>query len=102
MDLQKHYRDFRQRDAEIVALAVQGVSNARRMVQVSGAEFPILADADHRVAEAYQVYNLLGDGKATPAVFIVDREGRIVWTYVGKNANDRPGYQTILDHLPSR
>ncbi len=37
---------------------------------------------------------------ATPSVFIVDLDGTIVWSYVGQNAADRPGADTILSHLP--
>jgi peroxiredoxin Q/BCP len=100
VDLQDHYPDFRERNTEILALAVHNVAGAQRVAQVTGAPFPILADPDHAVADAYGVYNLLGDGIATPAVFIIDKSGRIVWSYIGQNAGDRPGVQTILDNLP--
>ena len=60
----------------------------------------MLADPEHRVAEAYGVYNLLGDGLAAPAVFVIDTGGRIVWSYASRDPNDRPGAQTILEHLP--
>jgi hypothetical protein len=46
------------------------------------------------------VYNLLGDGVAAPAVFIIDGDGQIVWHDVGGNAQDRVGAETILSHLP--
>lgn len=100
MDLQSHYPDFQDRNAEILALAVHEVASAQRVAQVTGAAFPVLADPDHAVADAYGVYNLLGDGVATPAVFIVDTSGRIHWSYVGQNAADRPSAQTILENLP--
>ena len=100
MDLQNHYQNFQQRSTEIVALAVQSPSNARRMVQLTGAACPILADPDHIVADAYGVFNLLRDGVATPAVFIIDRSGAVVWSYIGQNANDRPDSQTVLKNLP--
>ena len=83
-----------------MALAVQDTAQAQRMVQVAGTSFPVLADPDHHVAEAYGVYNLLGDGVATPAVFVIDQTGQTVWSYIGRDINDRPSAQTILDHLP--
>jgi peroxiredoxin len=79
---------------------VQDVANAQRLLQVASVSFPVLADPDHSTADAYGVYNLLGDGIAAPSVFIVDKSGRIVWSYVGTNANDRPGAETILQNLP--
>ncbi len=75
----------------------EAVAGAMSAVQ---APFPMLADADHRVAEAYGVYNLLEDGYAAPAVFVIGRDGRIAWSYVGRAADDRPSTQQILDHLP--
>jgi peroxiredoxin len=100
VDLQANYPQFQERQAEIIALAVQDTFQAQRMVEVAGVTFPILADPAHQVADAYGVYNLLGDGVATPAVFVIDQAGQIVWSYIAKDANDRPAAQTILGYLP--
>ncbi len=70
------------------------------MAQLINASFPILADANHAVADAYGVFNLLGDGVATPSVFVIDPGGRIIWSYVGRDANDRPSSAQVLSHLP--
>ena len=91
---------FRARKAEILALAYQDAPRALTMAQLTQAQYPILADADHAVADAYGVFNLLGDGVATPSVFVIDRAGRVVWSYVGKNADDRPAPSVVLSHLP--
>lgn len=84
----------------MLALAVQDMAQAQLMAQIAGVSFPILADPNHHVAEAYGVFNLLGDGVATPAVFIIDKSGQLVWSYIGQNINDRPGSQTILENVP--
>jgi alkyl hydroperoxide reductase subunit AhpC len=62
-------------------------------------EYPVLADPEHRVVEAYGVYNLLGDRRATPSVFIVDEKGVIIWKYVGEDTLDRPDNEAILEQL---
>jgi peroxiredoxin len=100
VDLQNQYQNFQARHTEILALAVHDRAAALLVVQATGADFPILADPDHSVAEAYGVYNLLSDRIATPAVFIVDTSGRITWSYVGQNASDRPSAETIWENLP--
>ena len=61
------YAQVRARGAEILALAYQDVPRALTMVQLTQAQYPILADANHAVADAYGVFNLLGDGVATPS-----------------------------------
>jgi peroxiredoxin Q/BCP len=93
VDLREHYQDLQARNAEIVALAVHDPALARQVAELTGAPFPALADPDHAVAEAYGVYNLFGDGIATPSVFIIDTSGQIVWSYVGRNFADRSGVQ---------
>lgn len=102
MDLQANYQRFREREAEVLALAVQDVARAKKMQELTGADFPILADPDHMVATQYGVFDRLGDGVAAPAVFIVDRDGYIVWSYVGRDAFDRPAVDEIIAHLPEQ
>jgi peroxiredoxin len=70
------------------------------MNQIVNASYPILADADHAVADTYGVFNLLGDGVNTPSVFVIDPSRRIVWLYIGQNDSDRPKPDEILAHLP--
>ena len=81
-------------------MAVQDQERARLMRQQIASEFPILADADHTCADSYQVYNAFGDGVAVPAVFVVNPEGELVWSYIGRDAGDRPSTEQILRHLP--
>ena len=100
VDLQDNYARFREKKAEVIGVAGQDVARAKSMRERTGASFPLLADPDHAAADAYGVFDLLGDGLATPSVFIVDADGHIVWSYVGQHAADRPGADTILSHLP--
>jgi len=83
-----------------VALAVNTLEAVQGISAAVGAPYPLLADPDHRVAEAYGVYNLLGDGLAAPAVFVIDGNGHITWSYVGQAPTDRPPVADILAHLP--
>lgn len=61
--------------------------------------YPVLADPNHEVAESFNVYDLFDNGIAAPSVFIIDRDGRVVWSYVGRSSRDRPAVSTILDHM---
>ena len=49
------------------------------------------------VAGAYDVFNSMGDGSVTLPVFVIYAQGRIVWSQVGKDANDRPVPNTVMD-----
>lgn len=84
-----------------MALAVQDQAGAEASLKETGITYPILADADHRVADAYGVFNLLNDNVAAPAAFVINPAGEIVWSYIGQDFNDRPANDLILSNLPS-
>ncbi len=100
MQLQNNYQAFQNAGAEIVALSANSLSAVNSARQVVRAAYPMLADPQHQVADAYGVYGLLGDKWAAPATFVIDTDGRILWQYVGQNATDRPSVQTVLNQLP--
>jgi len=100
VELQRQYAAFQEAGTEVIALVVAPIASVDGVRRTIGATYPLLADPAHRVAEAYGVYNLLGDGRAAPAVFVIGTDGRIVWNYIGQHANDRPGPGTILEQLP--
>jgi peroxiredoxin len=99
--LREKHQAFRDAGAEIVALAVSSVSAVEDGVQeVINPPYPLLADPDHEVAEAFNVYDLLGNGYAAPSVFVIDTDGSIVWSYVGQSRSDRPSANTVLQNVP--
>ena len=64
-----------------------------------GLKFPILYDVSTKVVAEYEVFDLLGDGLPTPAVFVLDRAGNIRWQYVGKAYTDIPANAAIIEQL---
>ncbi len=78
---------------------MDGTPEAARMAALAGADYPILSDPNAEAARAYGVHDLLDDGVATPAVFIVSKDGAIVWRYVGADIADRPSNQEIFEQL---
>ncbi len=99
MELQRDYAHFSALGAEIVALSTETLEASVNMIESQKFEYPVLADPEHHVTEAYGVYNLLGDRRATPSVFIVDENGIIIWRYVGQDTRDRPDNEVILEQL---
>ena len=100
VQLQQSYQAFQNVGASVAALAVAPMSSVDGASQAAGAAFSMMADVDHAVAEAYGVYNLLGDKLAAPSVFVIDTDGPILWGHIARSPVDRPSVQTILDKLP--
>jgi peroxiredoxin len=98
--LEKDLPLFEAKNVDVLALAVQNQADAKNMADQTQVTFPILADSNHQVTDAYQIYNLLGDGVAAPAVFVIDQTGQIVWSYIGKDYSDRPTNEMILANVP--
>ena len=72
---------------------------AGEMVTLTGADFPVLADPRGKTVREYGVYDLLGDGVAAPATFIIGRDGVIRWRHVGVDIADRPPADEILSTI---
>lgn len=61
--------------------------------------YPLLSDADLRVAKAYGLHDADG-GIALPAVVIVRHDdGRIAWLRVSETVGDRPSTEEVLEAL---
>lgn len=85
--------------AALVAVAAVPPEEVAAMKAELGLDFPVLADPSHAAAESYGVYDRLGDGLAAPAAFVIDREGRIRWRYVGGGVADHPEAARLLAAL---
>lgn len=99
MGLQRDYQEILKYDAEIIAISTDPPSLSLDLALELKLDYPLLSDPQHEVIERYGVYDLAGDGLATPSVFIVDQGGRIVWSYIGRDIADRPPNKVIIDQL---
>lgn len=99
MELQSAYADIRAQGAELLAISVDDLAGAQRMQEHASAEFPVLSDADASVTQRYGVFDLLGDGVAAPATFILDGGLEIVAGAVGSSIGERVSAQAIINTL---
>ncbi len=98
--VQAAYDLFRSRNAVVLAVAAQSASQAKATRELGRLTFPVLADDEHAASEAFGVFNLFGDGLAAPAVFVIDADGDIAWSYIGESATDYLPPNTILERIP--
>ncbi len=99
--MREQYGAFQEAGVEIVAVAVANASTIDQGVRrVINPPYPLLADPDHEVAEAFGVYELVASGYAAPSVFVIDTDRSIVWSYVGRDRGDRPSVADVLENLP--
>jgi peroxiredoxin len=84
----------------VIAISVDAQSFAWSMAQTTGAKFQILSDAEKKTIAAYGIVNAEEHGGiAKPATFLIDKEGKIRFLYVGKTGADRPDDALVLDEV---
>lgn len=97
MDLAKNYEEIGARNAEIVAVSTDDLRGADIAVKSFAAGFPIVyTDGDPTIPQQYGVFNLHGDGLASTAMFIYDRDGTLVWESVGSKYFDTVPSKTVI------
>ena len=101
--MQSRIEDIRAAGGEIVAISTDTVEDTAEAFESQGFTFPILADPDLLAVDAYGVRHALGgiegDDIARPAVFVIDREGRIVWRDLTENWRVRVRPERVLERL---
>ena len=94
------YDKFKQAGGELIAVSVDEQSYSWSMAQTTGAKFQILSDADKKTIALYGIVNAAEHGGiAHPSVFILDKQGLIRYMHVGKDPQDRPSDEVILEEL---
>jgi peroxiredoxin len=91
--------EFRQRGAELVGLSVDGAWCHKAFAEHRRLHFPLLADFEPKgaVARSFGAYRE-GDGVAERALFVLDENGVVTWSYRSPIAVN-PGADGILDAL---
>lgn len=62
--------------------------------------FPILSDPDHKIIDAYGLRDPAYEGQKIdgiphPAVYVIDKTGKVAWVKVESNYRERPANQEI-------
>jgi peroxiredoxin len=93
--------EFEQYGAHLLGISVDGIWSHRAFSEDRNLRFPLLSDFEPKgkVARAYGVYND-EKGTARRALFVIDSEGKIRWSYVSP-PQINPGADGIIRALES-
>jgi peroxiredoxin len=91
--------EFRRHDAEVLGISVDGVWCHKAYTEARHLRLPLLADFEPKgaVSKSYGAYRAR-DGFSERALFLVDRDGVIRWSYVSP-VDVNPGADGILEAL---
>ena len=93
--------EFQSFGAELMGISVDGAWCHAAFSRDRKLHFPLLADFEPKgaAAQAYGVYRK-GDGVSERALFVIDAEGKVYWSYVSP-IGVNPGAAGILSALES-
>ena len=82
------YSLFTDQDIIVLGISPDTVTSQAEFSQKYGFQYPLLADADHKVAQSYGVWKskkllLLGVAYVARTTFLIDEAGRISHVYEG-------------------
>jgi peroxiredoxin len=98
-ELAQHSAEYVARGVQVVTVVAQSSDVVRRYVEDKGLPFNILIDESRDVLKAYGVWHRLGLDAwniARPALFLIDREGTIQYSFVGERQDEFPTHEDIL------
>lgn len=95
------------------AISVDSPADSKKLAEKIAADgkgtvnFPLLADPGHRVIDAYGLHDPAYDGKQFegiphPAIYVIDKTGRVAWAKVEPDYSKRPTnseIRAVLDTL---
>ena len=85
-----------------MAVVAQTSEPVKRYIEETGLPFNILVDQSRGVLKAYGVWHSVGLfawNIAKPALFVVDRDSRIRYSFIGDRQDEFPSHEQILAAL---
>ena len=80
----------------MVAIAPDDAAGVARFVRDSDYPFPLLADSEHAVFDAYDVISKLSSLGQRPALFVIDGAGVVQFDSIGTQQWEIPSNENVL------
>lgn len=80
-------------------MAPHDVATVQTLVRELGLPFPVLADENRAIFQAYEVHSRAWSLGQRPALFVIDRDGLIRYAHVGTQQWDIPATREVIRRL---
>ena len=87
---------FTETGAQVVTVAPDTLEGVQRFTRNDAYPFPLLADVDHAVFDAYDVVSTLVSLGQRPALFVVDAGGTVRFDSIGTQQWQIPTNDNVL------
>jgi peroxiredoxin len=97
--LRQDYKEFVNRNAEVIAIGPEDPQTFAEWWHREKMPFPGIGDPAHKIADLYgQQVKILKFGRM-PALFIIDKEGRVRYEHFGESMSSIPLDTAVLAML---
>lgn len=99
-EIAEHYGDYKQKEAEVLAISTDEIGRLRQLAQDLSLPFPVLSDSDGRVTDLYLKHMEVAEKPAfSDAIFVADRWGAIFTSKKVEKGHDLPPEVEIREWL---
>jgi len=103
--LQEHLGDFHDAGATVLGLSADSAFSLNSFRDEHGLEFDLVSDMGRSAIQDYDLEIDIGDlglhGVANRAVFVVDNDGEVSYSWVADDPTNEPDYDELLDAVQS-
>jgi peroxiredoxin len=99
VELAQDVDEFRRHRVDAAVILAQRASGVQRYLGGRRLPFELLVDEDRKVTKAYGVWHRIGLDAwniARPAVFLIERDRSISYSFIGQSQREFPSLQEIL------
>ncbi len=101
MQLQKNLDEITALDARIIAVTTQDLSAAAFSIDEVGLQFPLAYDVTTGVPRQWERFDNFDTELADAAIYVIDKEGMLVWESIGDNYQHYVKADEIIEQLES-
>jgi len=98
-EINNHLSEFKNLGVEIAAVSADRPLEASLIKNFLNLAFTVLPDADWEIFGLYGLERPKDQKEILPAVFIINKDKKIAYSFVGKNYTDRPSIGTLISEV---
>jgi peroxiredoxin len=94
--------EFKTRKIKVLSIASDSIRLLKNFKEENDFQIDMISDRGAKIAKLYGVYWYAPGGgndykikQAIPSKFLINKEGIIIWKYIGKDKTDRPSIEMM-------
>ena len=107
--LTENIKEFEDRKVKLISIASDSERLLRKFKEENEFNVDIISDRGAKIAKDYDTYWFAPGGggtipikQAVPSKFLINKDRKIVWTYIGRDKTDRPSIEMMTSIIDEK